>query len=66
MLPTIITVCVYVICISTAIYFVGEIYRFVKSKFVKQPEPETPPTHFNIIDWSDSKEPPNSLFRKLL
>jgi hypothetical protein len=58
MLATIITVCVYIICISTAAFFIGEIYRFVKRKLVKEPEPEMPPTHFNIIDWSDSKELP--------
>lgn len=61
MLATIITVCVYIICASTAVFFIGEIYRFVKRKLVKKPEPETPPTHFNIIDWSDSKEPPKRL-----
>lgn len=61
MLPTIITVCVYVICISTAIYFIVEMYRYVKRNLTKEPEPETPQTHFNIIDWSDSKEPPNRI-----
>jgi len=58
MLPTIITVCVYVICISTAVYFIGEIYRFVKRKLVKEPEVETPETTFNLFDLPDWDKPP--------
>jgi hypothetical protein len=61
MLPTIITVSVYVVVISNAAYLIVEMYRFVKKKLTKAPEPETPPTHFNIIDWSDSEEPPNRI-----
>lgn len=61
MLPTIITVCVYVICISTGIYFIGEIYRFVKRKLTKEPESETPQTTANLFDLPDSQEPPKRL-----
>ena len=58
MLATVLTVGVYVICISTGIFLIVELYRYVKRKLTKEPEPETSPTHLNVIDWSDSKEPP--------
>ena len=34
----IITIGVYVVVISTAIFFIGETYRFVKRKLTKEPE----------------------------
>lgn len=55
MLPTIITVCVYVIVLSTAIYFVVEIYQFVKSKLTREPEVETPQRTFSFFDLPDSE-----------
>jgi len=57
MLPTIIAVCVYVIVISNAAYLVVEMYRFVKRKFVKEPEPERPQTTFSLVDLPEYREP---------
>lgn len=58
MIPTIITVCVYIIVISNAAYLIVEMYRFVKRKIVKEPRRKMPPSHFNFIGWSDSEELP--------
>jgi hypothetical protein len=57
MLPTIIAVCVYVIVISNAAYLVVEMYRFVKRKLVKEPEPERPQTTFSLVDLPEYREP---------
>jgi hypothetical protein len=57
MIPTIITVWVCVTCISSATYLVVELYRFVKRKLVKEPEPERPQTTFSLVDLPEYREP---------